>query len=54
MLSFDHKSYIPIAMEYDVVPYNNELVKLQGQRLSKKTLPCKAAYRWEVTKKEAT
>ena len=45
MLSFDHKSYISIAMGYDVVSYNNELVKLQEKRLSKKTLPCQAAYR---------
>jgi threonine dehydrogenase-like Zn-dependent dehydrogenase len=36
MLSFDHQSYIPFAMEYVVVPYYNELVKLQEQRLGEK------------------
>jgi hypothetical protein len=36
MLSFDQKSYFPIAMSYNVVPYNNELVKLQKQRIDKK------------------
>ena len=36
MLSFNQQSYIPFDMEYDEVPYNNELVILQELRLSKK------------------
>jgi len=36
MLFFDQKLYFPIATSYNVVPYNNELVKLQKQQLNKK------------------
>jgi hypothetical protein len=52
MLSLDEKSYFPIAMEYDVVPYNDELVKLQEQRLSKRNTASSSRLKIDVTQKE--
>ena len=52
MLSLDQKSYFPIAMEYDVVPYNDELVKLQEQRLSKRDTALSSRLQIDVTQKE--
>ena len=33
MLSYYEQTYIPIAMECEVVPFKNEMIKLQEKRI---------------------
>jgi len=54
MLSFNKQSYFPIAEACNVVPYNNELVKLQEQRLSEKNRLVKQFTNRKLLKKEAS
>ncbi len=37
MVTYDHKSYIPITMTYYAVPYIDELLALQQRRLDEKS-----------------
>jgi len=54
MLSFNKQSYFPIAEACNVVPYNNELVKLQKQLLSEKSYLVKPYTNSKLLKKEAS